>query len=237
LHKALELNPQKEHDHALQGEVLLAQGRPEQALVEIEREPSKFWRHLNEALAYAALNRLAQSDAALNAVIATDQNGAASEIAEVYAYRGESDKAIAWLDRAYRQRDGGLTYVKVDPLLNGLRRDTYEQPLPLSADQSAARAHDKDGKAMEAKWHVYPEQAAAGLWTTPSDLAKLGIEYRRPCRANQDCFRARRRWKWLRRRGRGSLPLGLPSRNVEKGGISCTTDRTGDFAVTWLCIG
>ena len=123
LHEALELNPQKEHDHALQGEVLLAQGFPDQALVEIEQEPSKFWRHLNEALAYATLNRLAQSHEALSAVIATDQNGAAPEIAAAYAYRGESDKAFAWLDRAYRQRDGGLTYVKVDPLLISLRRD------------------------------------------------------------------------------------------------------------------
>jgi TolB-like protein/lipoprotein NlpI len=123
LHKALEMNPQKEHDHAIQGEVLLAQGRPEQALMEIEREPSNFWRHLNEALVYQALNRQGDSDKALNAVIATDENGAAFEIAEVYAYRGESDKAFAWLDRAYRQRDGGLTLVKVDPLLKNLRRD------------------------------------------------------------------------------------------------------------------
>jgi len=123
LHKALELNPQKEHDHAIQGEVLLAEGRPEQALTEIKQEPSKFWRHLNEALVYQALNRQVDSDKALNAVIATDQNGAAFEIAEVYAYRGESDKAIAWLDRAYRQRDGGLTLMKVDPLLKRLRRD------------------------------------------------------------------------------------------------------------------
>jgi len=91
----LELNPQKEHDHALQGEILLAQGRPEQALTEIEQEPSKFWRHMEEALAYKALNRQGDSDKALNAVIATDQNGGALQIAEVYAYRGEPDKAFA----------------------------------------------------------------------------------------------------------------------------------------------
>jgi hypothetical protein len=58
-----------------------------------------------------------------SSVIATDENGAAFEIAEVYAYRGESDKSFAWLDRAYRQRDGCLTLVKVDPLLRNLRRD------------------------------------------------------------------------------------------------------------------
>ena len=38
------------------------------------------------------------------------------------------------------------------------------------------RAHNGQGKGMGAKWHVYPEQAAAGLWTTPSDLARVAIE-------------------------------------------------------------
>ena len=65
----------------------------------------------------------------------------------------------------------------------GMANSTYEQPLPATADQSAARAHDKDGKAMDAKWHVYPEQAAAGLWTTPTDLAKLGIEVQKALRS------------------------------------------------------
>ena len=65
----------------------------------------------------------------------------------------------------------------------GMANSTYEQPLPATADQSAARAHDKDGKVMDAKWHVYPEQAAAGLWTTPTDLAKLGIEVQKALRS------------------------------------------------------
>lgn len=61
----------------------------------------------------------------------------------------------------------------------GMTRSTFEQPLPESFDRNAARAHGRDGKAMGAKWHVYPEQAAAGLWTTPSDLARLLIEVQR----------------------------------------------------------
>lgn len=64
----------------------------------------------------------------------------------------------------------------------GMSYSTYEQPLPADADSSAARAHDGDGKAMEDKWHVYPEQAAAGLWTTSTDLAKLGIELQQALR-------------------------------------------------------
>jgi CubicO group peptidase (beta-lactamase class C family) len=61
----------------------------------------------------------------------------------------------------------------------GMTRSTFEQPLPESFDRNAARAHSREGKAMGAKWHVYPEQAAAGLWTTPSDLARFVIEVQR----------------------------------------------------------
>jgi TolB-like protein/DNA-binding winged helix-turn-helix (wHTH) protein/Tfp pilus assembly protein PilF len=123
LQKALELNPQKEHDHLIRGQVLLAQGRPQQALAEIEREPTEVWKLLGEALAYHTLGRAHDSDAALRKLIATRQKDCPLQIAEVYAYRGESDKAFEWLDRSYRQRDGGLMSVKIDPLLKSLRQD------------------------------------------------------------------------------------------------------------------
>jgi len=62
----------------------------------------------------------------------------------------------------------------LDPI--GMTNSSYEQPLPPERAKKAARAHNAQGKAMDAKWHVYPEQAAAGLWTTPTDLAKFAIE-------------------------------------------------------------
>ena len=64
----------------------------------------------------------------------------------------------------------------------GMTSSTYEQPLPPQRDSNAARAHDGRGRAMDAKWHVYPEQAPAGLWTTPTDLAKLAIEVQKALR-------------------------------------------------------
>jgi CubicO group peptidase (beta-lactamase class C family) len=62
----------------------------------------------------------------------------------------------------------------LEPL--GMEHSTYEQPLPESMRPSAATAHRAHAKPITGAWHVYPEMAAAGLWTTPSDLAQVVIE-------------------------------------------------------------
>jgi CubicO group peptidase (beta-lactamase class C family) len=62
----------------------------------------------------------------------------------------------------------------LDPL--DMKHSTYEQPLPESWVGSAATAHPWKNQPVDGKWFVYPEMAAAGLWTTPSDLARAGIE-------------------------------------------------------------
>ncbi len=58
----------------------------------------------------------------------------------------------------------------------GMTNSTFEQPLPAGREEQAARAHGRTGARMGDPWHVYPEPAAAGLWTTPTDLAKFAIE-------------------------------------------------------------
>jgi CubicO group peptidase (beta-lactamase class C family) len=62
----------------------------------------------------------------------------------------------------------------LEPL--GMRHSTYEQPLPQDRWAEAATGHRWLGGRVEGNWHIYPEMAAAGLWTTPSDLALLIVE-------------------------------------------------------------
>jgi len=57
----------------------------------------------------------------------------------------------------------------------GMTASTYAQPLPPELAPNAARPHDEDGKPFPGGAYTYPEQAAAGLWTTPHDLARFAI--------------------------------------------------------------
>ena len=61
----------------------------------------------------------------------------------------------------------------LDPI--GMTLSTYEQPLPASRAQSAATGYRSNGTPIAGRFHTYPEMAAAGLWTTPSDLARYII--------------------------------------------------------------
>jgi CubicO group peptidase (beta-lactamase class C family) len=102
---------------------------------------------------------------------------------------------------AYKYSGGGITIMQLamidtlgkpfadimqayvlDPL--GMGDSTYEQSLPSAREAKAARAHSALGTTMNAPWHVYPEQAAAGLWTTPSDLARFIIDIQQALRAS-----------------------------------------------------
>jgi len=123
LGKALDLNPHEVWIHETRGEVYLAQGRPQEALAEMEQETLTCFHDLGMALAYHALGKNRESDAALAGLVAQYGNSCAYQIAEAYAYRGEADRAFEWLSRAYRQHDGGLCLAKTDLLLKSLRDD------------------------------------------------------------------------------------------------------------------
>ncbi len=119
--KALELSPDVYPGRILLSEIYVMQGRPQNALTEIESAHYQPLRALPQAIAYYALRREKESDAALSELIANPAN--AYQIAEVYAFRNQSDKAFEWLDRAYVRRSGTLSGLKVDPLMKNVHQD------------------------------------------------------------------------------------------------------------------
>jgi len=123
LQKALDLNPQSALVHLTLSKILIAKGNAQKAATEIEKESMDWGKLTGRALAYHALGREQDSTAALNALIAKYGADASYQIAQVHAYRGESDKSFEWLERAYKQRDAGLPDIKTDPLFKRLRSD------------------------------------------------------------------------------------------------------------------
>jgi TolB-like protein/Tfp pilus assembly protein PilF len=123
LKKALELNPDVVSAHIWLGQIYVMQERPQDALPEIEfvrYDEGRGWLY---AIAYHTLGRKKESDAALSEYITKYHAIGAYQIAAVYAFTNQSDKAFEWLDRAYAQHDGGLIGTKVDPLLKSLHND------------------------------------------------------------------------------------------------------------------
>jgi CubicO group peptidase (beta-lactamase class C family) len=101
----------------------------------------------------------------------------------------------------------------LDPV--GMTESTYEQPLPPARDANATRGHSGGGTAMGVKWHVYPEQAAAGLWTTPSDLARFAIEVQQALQGRSKILPANLAREMVTPVGVGPFAVGL---SVEKRG-------------------
>ena len=58
----------------------------------------------------------------------------------------------------------------------GMKNSTYQQPITKVWQNNISAAYDGNGKLIKGLWNNYPEQAAAGLWTTASDLALYCIE-------------------------------------------------------------
>jgi len=94
--------------------------------------------------------------------------------AEKYSGGGVTLMQLAMIDALGRPYPEIMQSLVLGPI--GMTNSAYEQPLSAAHDRHAARAHSGRGLAMDTKWHVYPELAAAGLWTTPTDLAKFAIE-------------------------------------------------------------
>ena len=100
----------------------------------------------------------------------------------------------------------------------GMKQSTYEQPLPEAARPLAASGHNAAGMPVPGKYHTYPEMAAAGLWTTPSDLARFGIEIQKACEGRSDLLKRETALEMLRQQ-KGNWGLGFelrPAANASK---------------------
>ncbi|MGH7742885.1 MAG: hypothetical protein ACRENS_12795, partial [Candidatus Eiseniibacteriota bacterium] len=121
--KALELAPGRSFAPMQLAFVLMEQGHAEAALAEIAREPAEMERLFARALICRAAGREAESMAALAQLIEQYSSSMAFQIAEVFAVLGEIDRAFEWLERAYTQRDSGLTESKASSRLRSLHTD------------------------------------------------------------------------------------------------------------------
>jgi TolB-like protein/Tfp pilus assembly protein PilF/class 3 adenylate cyclase/tRNA A-37 threonylcarbamoyl transferase component Bud32 len=119
--KALDLVPEREQTHSMLAEVYLGKGQAQEALVEARQEKNAALQLWGTALAYHALGQKTESEASLAELIA--RFGAPFSVAEVYAFRGETERAFERLEHAYTVRDSGITLIKDDPLLNSLKGD------------------------------------------------------------------------------------------------------------------
>ena len=121
--RALELDPNLTNAHFQIGAVYLLKGNLEDAMREFERESDDVARARGLAMGHATAGHAADSDRYLAALVERHRQDAAREIAQVYAWRNDHDKAFEWLDRAYAQRDVGLAELKGEPLFRNLEGD------------------------------------------------------------------------------------------------------------------
>jgi CubicO group peptidase (beta-lactamase class C family) len=147
-------------------------------------------------------------------------------------------------DRQWKYSGGGMTVMQLlvqdvtklpfaaflrqavlDPI--GMSHSTFEQPLPASYRAAAATPYDAGGNPIPGGAHTYPEQAAAGLWTTPSDLARFAIEIQQSLQGKANHVLDPAMTRQMLTPGKGSWGLG-----IELGGSSMHPffDHSGDDA-------
>jgi TolB-like protein/predicted Ser/Thr protein kinase len=127
--RLMQLHPEFDGVNSSVGMARFYLGQFAAALAVMQQEPNEDYRLRGLAAVFWATGRRAESDAALKAL--TDKFASIDPygIAAVHAYRGESDDAFRWLDRAYQEHNNGMLAVKTDPPFTNLRGDPRFQSL------------------------------------------------------------------------------------------------------------
>ncbi len=121
--RALKISPYIGFGHHQVADDLLALGHHEAALAEAQLGADAATGLSSLVAIYHAMGRHAESDRTLNQYINARAGDDAYSIASAYAYRGEVDEALVWLDRAYEERDFGLTFLSGHPWFLSLKDD------------------------------------------------------------------------------------------------------------------
>jgi TolB-like protein/tetratricopeptide (TPR) repeat protein len=119
----LKLEPAFLWVHRFLGKTLLAQGRPQEALAVVQQQVDEGERLKILPVLLQAVGRQAEADMALQRLIALWGDTRASLVAMTYAYRGDRDHALEWLERAYEEGDSRLVTIVGEPLLKNLADD------------------------------------------------------------------------------------------------------------------
>jgi serine/threonine protein kinase/TolB-like protein/Tfp pilus assembly protein PilF len=124
LNRALAINPTADAFHFALGQLDMMEGRLDDAQAEFRKLGDEGNRLMGDAMIEHARKNEAESQRALAQLIAQHAGDMAYQVGNVYAWRGEKDKAFEWLDRAYQQHDSGLNGIAYDPLFLGLHSDS-----------------------------------------------------------------------------------------------------------------
>jgi TolB-like protein len=146
LRTGLSLSPGYIAGHEGIGEVLLQKGDAEAALAEMQQETADGMRLVGLAMAHHALDQKAESDAALEELIARYEKTYTVNIAYVLAFRGEADRAFEWLHKAVQYNDTYLSAIGGHPMFANIHSDPRWLPflrqLGLAPEQLAAVKFD-----------------------------------------------------------------------------------------------
>ncbi len=123
------IEPDSDDVHNGRFELDMLEGNADAALVEVDKLGSRFLQLWATALVQHSLRHESESQRALDELIRIAASTGPSQIAQIYAWRGERDQAFAWYERAYRLHDAGLSWLKYDPWSMSLRGDARYKAL------------------------------------------------------------------------------------------------------------
>lgn len=121
--QVLAFHPEYPAARAYRARVKALQGKADSALRESEQESSPFWRRYARILALQAGGPSEEASALLQSMIAEDGEVASFQLAEIMAFGGDTEEALAWLQRARERRDPGMAALLGNPLLQSLHDD------------------------------------------------------------------------------------------------------------------